>query len=211
MKKIIAAVFVLSIWSQADGATKSRLPRPKPAPRFALGKIAFEETAYRSFRTRLAVQPMTANNNLGKLVWAQRPPLAANPFTLPRTRYTTFGSALIRPPKATYWQVGCGKLSFGRIYQGRNDFLTLSIGVGLPRCSYQHGTYTTWETIQPGLSLGGSFGGSISGGGRVINVPFASYTTAGFHHVLSDGLKVESIGKGSPQAAVALTLTLPTQ
>jgi hypothetical protein len=214
MKSILAALLVFCVWSQAHGATKAKPPQRKPIPRAPLNKIAAEFDKIMAefaivprFQTRPAVLSPALNRNLSSLSHLQSPALTAAPQLFLGRRYTLFGLTAVQPPKATYWQVGCGKFLLGRIHQGQNSFLTMTAGPGFAPCSYQQGKYMTWEPIEPGLSLGGTVGGGTS---RVVNVPFASYTTTGFHHVFRDGFKVESIGKGTPQAGVGLTLTLRT-
>lgn len=109
--------------------------------------------------------------------------------------------------KPSYWQVSFAYLSVGRVYQGKRGFLTISLGAGAPRSSFQKGVYKTSSPIQSGVSLNGTIGGWPF---KVRNKTYASYISNGFHYCGADCFKSDSVGEGSPQLGVNLTLTIRT-
>lgn len=114
---------------------------------------------------------------------------------------------LLTESKPSYWQVSIAYLSVGRVYQGNRGFLTISLGTGAPRLSFQKGVYRTSGPIQPGVSLNGTIGGWPL---KVRNKTFATYISIGLHYCGTDCFRADSFGEGSPQLAVSLTLTIQT-
>jgi hypothetical protein len=108
----------------------------------------------------------------------------------------------------TYWQAGCGAWTIGRIHQGSIAFFTVGAGWSFPRCSYQKGVLRSKGLVQSGISINGTAGGLFW---PVVNKNFASYTRKGFKYFVKDGLTTESVGRGSPQLGLGLSLTIRTE
>lgn len=108
----------------------------------------------------------------------------------------------------TYWQAGCGSWTVGRIHQGSRAFFTAGAGWSFPRCSFQKGVLKSKALVHSGISINGTAGGLFL---PVVNKSFASYTSKGFNYFVKDGLRTESIGKGSPQLGLGLSLTIRTK
>ena len=114
---------------------------------------------------------------------------------------------LLTESKPSYWQVSIAYLSVGRVFQGKRGFLTISLGTGAPRLSFQKGVYRTSSPIQAGASLNGTIGGWPF---KVRNKTFASYISNGFLYCGADCFRADSLGEGSPQVGINLTLTVRT-
>jgi hypothetical protein len=114
---------------------------------------------------------------------------------------------ILNESKPRYWQISIGSVTVGRIYQSQRGYLAISLGVGTPRLSFQKGVYEKFRTVQNGVALNATIGGWPF---KVNNKTLVSYTTDGFSYCGGNCWKINSVGDGSPQLSVSLTLTIQT-
>ena len=114
---------------------------------------------------------------------------------------------ILNETKPKYWQISIGSVTVGRVYQGQRGYLAISLGVGTPRLSFQKGVYKKFSTVQNGVALNATIGGWPF---KVNNKTLVSYTTDGFSYCGGNCWKINSVGDGSPQLSVSLTLTIQT-